>query len=64
MCPRKRLHSPNKVAYDSIRPLEEIMRCPACGSALEREANGFRCTGCDRAYRVSKDDLIDMVDTR
>jgi len=45
----------------SIRPLPEIMRCPACSSRLEREARAFRCTGCPHAYPVAEDGVIEMA---
>jgi ubiquinone/menaquinone biosynthesis C-methylase UbiE len=45
-----------------IRPLEAILRCPACGSQLARGADGFRCTGCARAYPVADDGVIEMAD--
>ncbi len=47
-----------------IQPLEEILRCPACDSPLEREAEAFRCTGCDRRYPVSEEDVIEMANVR
>jgi len=45
-----------------IHPLEEILRCPVCGSRLERDAHAFRCTGCDRTYPVADDGVIEMAD--
>ncbi len=44
-----------------IQPLEEILRCPACDSSLEREADAFRCTGCDLRYPISEEDIIEMA---
>jgi SAM-dependent methyltransferase len=45
-----------------IQPLEEILRCPSCGSPLEREAYAFGCTGCSRIYHLSEDNIIEMID--
>ncbi|HEY75390.1 MAG TPA: class I SAM-dependent methyltransferase [Thermoflexia bacterium] len=45
-----------------VRPLEEILRCPACQHgplSLEREA--YRCAGCGREYPVAKDGVIEMA---
>ncbi len=44
-----------------IRPLPEILRCPACGSRLAREEQGFRCAGCDRVYPIAEDKVIEMA---
>lgn len=44
-----------------IRPLEEILTCPACGGMLERRAHAFHCRDCDRRYPVTEDGVIDMV---
>ena len=56
-----------------VRPLPEILRCPACGSRLNREtADGadvgyprhpqaFRCTGCPRTYPIAEDGVIEMA---
>ena len=44
-----------------IRPLQEILRCPACGDRLNREAAAFRCTGCARVYPVADDGVIEMA---
>jgi ubiquinone/menaquinone biosynthesis C-methylase UbiE len=46
-----------------IRPLEEILRCPACRRELQRESNAFRCSGCDRSYPVAEDGVIEMTDS-
>jgi ubiquinone/menaquinone biosynthesis C-methylase UbiE len=43
------------------RLLPEILRCPTCGSRLKREARVFRCTGCDRAYPIAEDGVIEMA---
>ena len=45
-----------------IRPLEQILRCPACYSPLARRADAFDCTGCDRRYPVSAEGIIEMAD--
>ena len=44
-----------------IHPLPEILRCPSCHGRLSREAHAFRCTGCNRAYTIGADDVIEMV---
>jgi SAM-dependent methyltransferase len=43
-----------------IQPLEEILRCPACDSPLERGAHAFHCTGCQCRYPV-EDGVIEMA---
>lgn len=49
----------------SIRPLPEIMRCPACGGRLDMTvqdgAQAFGCTGCGRAYPIAEDGVIEMA---
>lgn len=45
----------------SVRPLPEILRCPICGGRLDRETRAFRCTGCDRAYPIAEDGVIEMA---
>jgi ubiquinone/menaquinone biosynthesis C-methylase UbiE len=49
----------------SIRPLPEILRCPACSAHLEPSAQdgayGFRCTGCLRVYPVGEDGVVEMA---
>lgn len=45
----------------SVRPLPEILRCPACGGRVSREAGAFRCTGCARSYPVAEDGVIEMA---
>jgi len=50
-----------------VRPLAEILRCPACGSRLNRETQvalrlqAFRCTGCPRTYPIAEDGVIEMA---
>jgi ubiquinone/menaquinone biosynthesis C-methylase UbiE len=44
-----------------IRPLPEILRCPACTGQMEREASGFHCTSCNRLYPVAKDGVIEIA---
>jgi len=44
-----------------IRPLPEILRCPACGGRLSREAGAFRCAGCGRVHPVAEDGVIEMA---
>ncbi|RLC81012.1 MAG: hypothetical protein DRI81_03465 [Chloroflexi bacterium] len=44
-----------------IRPLPEILRCPACTDRLSREADLFRCISCGRAYPIDKDGVIKMA---
>ena len=49
----------------SIRPLPEILRCPACGGRLDSTVKGevqvFNCIGCTRTYPVAEDGVIEMV---
>lgn len=47
-------------AGGGIRPLEHILRCPACHGGLERRADAFHCPGCDRTYPVARDGVIEM----
>ena len=44
-----------------IRPLPEILRCPACTGGLSREVNGFHCSDCGRIYPIAKDGVIEMA---
>jgi SAM-dependent methyltransferase len=44
-----------------VRPLPEILRCPACGGRLSREADAFLCAECARAYPVAADGVIEMT---
>jgi ubiquinone/menaquinone biosynthesis C-methylase UbiE len=44
-----------------IRPLPEILRCPACGGGLSRDGQAFRCTSCARAYPIGEDGVIKMA---
>jgi SAM-dependent methyltransferase len=48
----------------SIRPLVEILRCPACSAALERQTDAFRCTECSRTYPVANDSVIELARLR
>jgi ubiquinone/menaquinone biosynthesis C-methylase UbiE len=49
----------------SIRPLPEVMRCPACGGllnpAVKDGAQAFGCTACARAYPIAEDGVIEMA---
>jgi SAM-dependent methyltransferase len=47
----------------SIRPLEEILHCPACGGqhSLRREPQAFRCMACECVYPIAKDGVIEMA---
>lgn len=44
-----------------IRPLEEILRCPACDSPLKRDGHAFQCSRCQRRYPVSDHGIIEMA---
>lgn len=44
-----------------IRPLSEILRCPACGDRLNRETQAFRCADCGRVYPIAEDDVVEMA---
>lgn len=45
-----------------VRRLADLLRCPACRrpGLLLRE-NGYRCTGCGRAYSIAPDGVIEMA---
>lgn len=44
-----------------VRPLPEVLRCPACGhSPLPMERGAYACTGCGRACPVAEDGVIEM----
>jgi ubiquinone/menaquinone biosynthesis C-methylase UbiE len=45
----------------SIRPLPEILRCPACSGRVERAEDAFRCTICEYAYPIAADGVIEMA---
>ncbi len=44
-----------------VRPLTEIMRCPACHNRLSRTAYGFQCDDCSCVYPVADDGVIEMA---
>jgi len=44
-----------------VRPLPEILRCPACGGRLSRQAHAFHCTDCARAYPIAEDGVIELA---
>jgi SAM-dependent methyltransferase len=44
-----------------VRPLPQVLRCPACGGRVSREAQAFRCAACARAYPVAEDGVIEMA---
>lgn len=44
-----------------ILTLPEILRCPACGGRLNREVQGFQCTGCPRTYPIAEDGVVEMA---
>ncbi len=47
-----------------VRPLSQILRCPACGHApLPLEQNAYTCAGCGRAYPVARDGVVEMART-
>jgi SAM-dependent methyltransferase len=46
-----------------VRPLPDVLRCPACGGRLTREAHAFRCTDCARACPIAEDGVIEMAQT-
>jgi SAM-dependent methyltransferase len=48
----------------SIRPLIEILRCPACTGHLERQTDVFQCTECSRTYSVADDGVIELARLR
>jgi SAM-dependent methyltransferase len=44
-----------------VRPLPQVLRCPACGGRMGREAQAFRCAACARAYPIAEDGVIEMA---
>jgi SAM-dependent methyltransferase len=44
-----------------VRPLPQVLRCPACGGRVSREAQAFRCAACARAYLVAEDGVVEMA---
>jgi SAM-dependent methyltransferase len=44
-----------------IKPLEVILRCPACNGRMVRVPQAFRCTDCDRHFPVTEDNVIEMA---
>ena len=44
-----------------VRPLVEILRCPACGGGLSRESQAFRCNACACTYPIADDGVIEMA---
>lgn len=44
-----------------IRPLPEILRCPACGRRIERATDGFHCSSCNCLYPIAADGVIEMA---
>ena len=47
-----------------VRPLPQILRCPACGGKLSRVGRVFRCAECGQAYPIADDGVIEMVRAR
>lgn len=49
----------------SIRPLPEVMRCPACrgrlNPAVKDGAQAFGCGACARVYPIAEDGVIEMA---
>jgi hypothetical protein len=44
-----------------IRPLPEIMRCPACKGDLKPQGQSFYCTTCHTQYPIAEDGVIEMA---
>ena len=44
-----------------VRPLPDIMRCPACGGDVEAVERAFRCTACTRRYPIAGDGVIEVA---
>ncbi len=44
-----------------IRPLPEILRCPACSGNVERAGQAFQCTHCDRVFPIAEDGVIEIA---
>ena len=47
-----------------VRPLPQILRCPACGGKLSRVGRVFRCAECGQAYPIAGDGVIEMARAR
>jgi SAM-dependent methyltransferase len=47
-----------------VRPLPQILRCPACGGKLSRVGRVFRCAECGQAYPVADDGVIEIARAR
>jgi SAM-dependent methyltransferase len=47
-----------------VRPLPQILRCPACGGKLSRVGRVFRCAECGQAYPIADDGVIEMARAR
>ena len=47
-----------------VRPLPQILRCPACGGRLIRVGRVFRCAECGQAYPIAGDGVIEMARAR
>jgi SAM-dependent methyltransferase len=49
----------------SVRPLPEVLRCPACSGRLDVAAAegtpAFCCASCARAYPVGEDGIVEMA---
>ena len=49
-------------AGGGVRPLPDIMRCPACGhNPLPMRQGAYRCAGCGRTYPMAEDGVIEMA---
>jgi SAM-dependent methyltransferase len=44
-----------------VRALADLLRCPACGGAMEREGQALRCTACETRYRVASDGVVELA---
>ncbi len=44
-----------------VRPLPEVLRCPACSGRVTREDRAFRCAGCDHIYPIAEDGVIEIA---
>jgi len=45
-----------------VRPMSEILRCPACGQVgLPLERGGYHCPQCGCVYPVAEDEVIELA---
>lgn len=51
-----------KPSGGGIRPLAEVLRCPACGqTGMMLQEQAYRCKGCGREYPIAPDGVVEMA---